>query len=223
MATKHDGGSGLDASEPAAAAATDVSLKDDQKSIDELRQNIPPEKRKENDELKATMALFGEVKEAPQRIRDRYQRIVQREREKFRRDSQRERETFDREEKKKREEFNESIKKQREDFDPKKVDRDEKKKFFDGLDQKRRDFNADEHTRRDDFNRDNKQKNDDFNALMRERDQEFNEQYRAYSTRYNDWQKEIKAKADAAKKAGERTAPRSNGGNSLFQNSDDGR
>lgn len=173
----------------------EVSLAGDRGSVEELRKNIPPAKREANDDLRAVLSLFGEVKVPPEKIRDRYQRIIQREREKFRRDNQREREAYDRDEKKRRDEFNNKIKAEREDFNPKRYSNDDRKKFYDDLEQKRRDFNADEHTKRDDFNASVKEKSDDFNSQMRDRDQEFNEQYRAYTLRYNDWQKEIKNKA----------------------------
>ncbi len=186
------------------AGESEVTLTGDRRSVEDLRKSIPTEKRHANDDLKAVLAFFGEVKEPPQKIRDRYQRIIQREREKFRRDSEREREAFNREEKKRRDDFNAKNKAEREDFNPKRSSSDEKKRFFDELEQKRRDFNNDERTKRDDFNGATKQKSDDFNAEMRDRDQEFNEQYRAYSVRYSDWQKELKEKSN---------------GNSLFKNS----
>lgn len=229
VSTKHDQDAGDPSVRPDNASAADssagsgdISLKDDHKSIEELRKNIAPEKRKENDELKAIMTYFGEVKELPQRIRDRFQRLMQRDRERFKRESERSRDEFNRDEKKRRDDFNAKVKKARDDFDSKKAGRDDKKRFFDDLEQQRRDFSADERTRRDDFNRDLKQKYDDFNAQARDREQEFNEQYRAYTTRFNDVQKELKRKHEQREHPAQAPSAAEPKGNSLFQNDNGG-
>ncbi len=166
----------------------EVSLKADRSSVEELRKDIPPEKRKANDELRVILQLFVEAKESPERIREKYNQLNQREREKFRRESQHARDLFNRQEKKNRDAFNSEMKNERESLTAKKISGDERKHFFDDLEEKRRDFNNDERTKRDDFNTDMRQKNDDFNALMRDRDQDFNEKYRAYSVRYSEIQ-----------------------------------
>lgn len=173
----------------------EISLKDDQRSIEELRKNIPEEKRKANDELKSILNDFGQIKEPPERIRDRFQRMSDRQRDKFRRDGQRERDLFDRAEKKRRDEFNEKMTQQREEFNSRHVSNDDRKKFYEDLEQRRRDFNADERTQRDDFNRETKQRSDDFNTDMHDRTIDFNERYRDYVLKYQEAQKGSKHKA----------------------------
>jgi hypothetical protein len=204
--TKHDQGTNGD----------EVSLKDDRRSVEELRKNIPEEKRKENDELKEILSMFGTVKEEPSRIQDRYQRATQRMREKFHRDTERERQNFDRNEKKQRDDFNRKMTDEKDKFTNSKPSSEDRKRFFDDQEQKRRDFNEDERTKRDDFNRDAREKADDFNSTMHDKDQEFNDEYRAYNTRYIQWKNEQREKREAPPVT-PRTAPgQQGGGNSMF-------
>jgi len=178
----------------------ETSLSDDQKKIEEMRKGIPPEKRKQNDELKAVLELFGEVRQPPEQIRDKYQRIMQRAQDEFRHRTQKEREEFDRNERKTRDKFMADLKSEREEFDRKKHDSEKRKSFYDDQDSRRRSFNATERDKRDDFNTRARQVSDDFRSDAHEKELEFTSQYRAYTQRYNDWKKALVEKQQYSEK-----------------------
>ncbi|MCB0349587.1 MAG: hypothetical protein KDD38_00290 [Bdellovibrionales bacterium] len=175
----------------------ETSLANDRKTIEELRKNIPAEKRQENDQLKEILSLMGEVKDHPSKIRDRFNRVTQRMRQDQRKASSRARSDYNRIEKKNREEFFRKLKEEREDFKSNKASREESKRFYDEQNRIRREYTSDERDRRSQFNADNKAQGDDFNAMMREKNREFTAELRAYTQRYNDYQKELKNKKNA--------------------------
>jgi hypothetical protein len=173
----------------------ETSLSDDAKSIEELRKNIPEAKRRDNDQLKEILGLMGEVKEPPQRIRDRFHRTTQRIREGHRRDVKRQRDEFNRIEKSARDDFFKKLKDEREEnLSNKKLTREERQRFTEDQDRRRREFTGDERDRRQRFNSDLRQAEDDFSANLRDKTTEFNQELRAYTARYNDWQKQLKEK-----------------------------
>ena len=93
-----------------AADEAEVSLKDDRRSIEELRQNIPPEIRAENDALKESLALLGEVKKSPQEHREKFDRKMREMREKKRKERQKTRQEFSKNERTKRDKFLKELK-----------------------------------------------------------------------------------------------------------------
>lgn len=177
----------------------ETSLIEDQSQIEALRQNIPVEKRTENNDLKEILSYMGEIKDPPQRIREKFNRILWRVREKHRIEVQRIRENFNKEEKSYRDQFYTSLKKEREEFLKSRVSHPDRKKFFDEQDTKRREFTADERDRRHQFTADLKMKVDDFNQTLREKINEFNQEYRVYSQKYDVQIKSLKEKNERAK------------------------
>lgn len=174
--------------------SVETTLNNDKKTLEELRKNIPPERRQENDQLKEILSLMGEVKDNPSKIRERFNRTTQRMRNSERNSVQRIRKDFNTQEKKRRDEFFKKLKNDREDFKSSKNDREARKRFYEDQDSARREFNADERDKRSQFNADLKLKSDDFSAMMREKNNEFTQELRAYTQRYNDYQKELKNK-----------------------------
>jgi len=186
------------ASESSESNSMETTLSEDRAAVEELRKNIPSEKKRENDQLKEILSLMGEVKEPPQRIREKFDRSTQRLRDEHNRKMRKERERFNHESKKKREEFFDRQKEQREEFKEKDSSRDrrgreKRQKFYDDQDRERRDFLAEDRETRDQFNADSKQKNDDFNYMMRERSEDFKEQLKAYTFRYNEYMSQKKS------------------------------
>jgi hypothetical protein len=170
----------------------ETTLENDKKTIEELRKNVPAEKRAENDQTKEIMSLMGEVKDSPSRIREKFNRATQKMREAQRRESQRTRDAFNREEKRKRDDFYKKLKEERDDFNDDKRTSDQRKRFYEDQDRIRKEFTADERDKRNQFNADEKMKSDDFSNMLREKNQEFTQEMRAYTQRYNDYQNEQK-------------------------------
>lgn len=164
----------------------ETTLTEDKRKIENLRQSIPEDKRRENDDLKEILSYMGEVKEHPQRIREKFNRVSQRVREKHRKEVQRIREAFNKQEKSYRDQFYLNLKKERADFLSRKHDREKVKQFYDEQDAKRREFSADERDRRHQFTSDLKTKEDDFNQDLREKVNEFNQEHRVYSQKYKE-------------------------------------
>lgn len=187
----------------------------DQASVEELRKNIPQQKRIENDQLKEILSLMGEVKEEPNRIRSRFNKVMRKRREVFRRDHRRKRDDFSKAEKKTKSQFLKSLYKERDEFKKQKgIEREERKEFFAKQDLKRKDFFADLRDKRKDFESEMSQVSKDFNAEVREHTRHFQQEYRAYSKRYRDWKKEQRKKKSQLRKS---SYMRGNNGNGKKQ------
>jgi hypothetical protein len=190
----------------AADSTSEVSLKDDQRSIEELRANIPPEVRAENDALKETLSLLGEVKLPPQKHREKFDRQMREIREKGRKARQKEREQFSKNERTKREKFLKEMKEARTAYMKRNVkSRDDRKEFFDNQDLKRKEYFDQERDARKEFDSTARQQESDANAFHREKTEEFRKELRSYTDRYNDWQKQMKQKEREAKEAAAKT------------------
>lgn len=176
----------------------ETSLTEDKNKIEDLRKDIPIEKRNDNDELREILSYMGEVSEPPRKIRDKFYRITQRVRSTHRKEVQRIRANFNKDEKSYRDQFYTKLKNEREDFLRRKVSREERKIFFDEQDARRREYAADERDRRHQFTSDLKSKEDDFNHAMREKINEFNQVHRVYSQKYDEQIKYLKNKNNKA-------------------------
>lgn len=169
-------------------------LTQDRKAFEEIRSQVPPEKRQENDEIGFLMQWMGEVKKTPSEIREKFNATVTKKRGVFQKDMEKKRETFVKKERKDREDFTREMEKTRNDFGRRKAKADERKEFFEGIDQKRRDFYADQREKRDEFEGDMRDQRRNFDDYIREKTNEFNQEHRAYVKRYDDWQKEQREK-----------------------------
>lgn len=174
-------------------ATPEVSLIGDRKTIEELRENIPEPIRSDNDLLKETLSLLGEVKEPPHRHQRRFDRILRRARDKHQKDTRKAREAFTKKQKAAREVFLTRLKSDREKFNEKKVDRKQRKAFYDEQDAQRKEFFADERDARRDFDSEMRAKNSDFNSLIRDREKDFRQELRVYKRNYDEMLKQKKA------------------------------
>ena len=180
-AKKNDSASGSNSDE--------VSLKADRSEFDELRKNMPAEVRKENDELAGILQLLRDPKgeyQPPEKIRERFSKIMRDKRERNDKQFRQEREDYTRLEKDKRAEFTESQKSEKEDFLGDKPSSEKRKRFFDMQDEKRsrfyddsrekrRSFEAEISTRRRNFEDYNREKTNLFNSELRNYQKEFDE------------------------------------------------
>jgi len=165
----------------------ETSLAGDNQSIEALRNEIPVERREENDQLKQILNLTQEVVQPPGVIRDRYNRLASRMREQQRRDARIKREQYNRKERKERDEFFKKLKDDRDGFlKNKRISRELRQQFFSEQDISRRQYTADERDRRQKFNADLKIEADDFFSRMRMQDAEFGEALKLYTERFNE-------------------------------------
>lgn len=175
------------------------SLTADRKALEEVRGQVPPEKKKENDELAFILGLMSEVKRPPSEIRSQFDSVLRKKREVFDTDLKKERETFTKEERKKREEFLKSQQKARDEKKNVKMSREERNEFFKELDGKRNEFFSVEREKRNDFESDVRERRKNFEDYARQKQNEFTQELRAYSKRYEDMRKEReKAKSQPA-------------------------
>lgn len=170
------------------------SLQADRQAMEQLRSQVPPEKKRENDELALILGLMNETKKSPSEIRNQFDSMLRKKRSMFDKDMTKEREAFTKEERKKREEFLKSQRDQRETFNHEKHSREERAEFFKELDQKRAEFFSVERDRRGDFESDVRERRKNFEDYAREKQNEFNQEHRSYSKRYEELQKEKREK-----------------------------
>ena len=167
----------------------EVSLSGDQKSIEQLRQNIPAEKKADNDLLKETLGMMGEVKYPPQKHRDKFNKQMREIRNDRRKSDRKLRDDFRKKERKDREAFQKAHRQRREKFNKLKMDRDQRREFYNEQDEIQKDFFAGQRDARKEFDADMRTKTSDFNAYLKERQDEFDAEYRVYSKKYSDYQK----------------------------------
>lgn len=176
------------------------SLSADRKAFDELRKDIPSEKRKENDELALTASLFADESKSPAQVREKFDNLLRKKRELFQKDMNKLREAYSKDERKRREAFMKQQEDERAAFQKRKVTPSERTDFFNELETKRRDFYAEERSKRDEFEETMRDDRKNFDDYAREKANEFNQEHRAYTKRYEELQK---AKAQNSKAQGE--------------------
>ncbi len=179
------------------------SIAADRKAIEDLRKNVPPEKKQENDELAFILALTNEVKLPPNKVREEFDKVSRKKRELFNRDLQKERETFNSSEKKKKEEFLKAQDSEKKNFMKQTFTRDQKNEFFKDVDAKRTQYFSDEKERRADYESQTREKRKNFEDYYKEKNDTFNQEYRSYTKRYDEMKKQKreqdKLQAEAAK------------------------
>lgn len=172
------------------------SLAADRKELEELRGNIPEEKRKENDELALLNQLFADSTKSPSQIREKFDSLLRKKRELFQKDMTKTRETYVKDERKRREAFNKEQDEARHEFKKRKTTREENTEFYADLDGKRKEFASSERAKRDEFEADMRDKRKNFEDYAREKSSEFHQELRAYTKRYEE-QKKAKAEPGA--------------------------
>jgi len=165
------------------------TLQADRKAFDEIRAQVPADKKRENDELALILGMMSEVKKPPTDIRNQFDSLLRKKRQQFDKDITKEREIFTKEERKKREAFLKSQQEDRAAFNREKTDRETKNKFYKELDEKRSEFTSVERDKRADFESDVRERRKNFEDYIREKQNEFNQELRAYSKKYEELKK----------------------------------
>lgn len=171
---------------------TEVSLHDDKAELDKERQNlrkdVPPEVKAQNDDLAAILELMKSDTVQPSSLRARFFSLAERRRRDFRKETDSQRAQFNKSEAQKRKEFMRKQKEERTEFKEKadryKYDRERTKEFYDQTEMKRRDYFDEERDRRKDFESEMRQKREDFNSRMRDWQLEFTDALRSYDERW---------------------------------------
>lgn len=174
------------------AYSDEVSMKADRSKFDELRKDISPQARKENDELAGLLQILrepGSNFQEPEKIRERFNKIMRDKRERMDKQIREEREDYTRLEKDKREEFTENQKKEREDFLGDKPTSEKRSRFFDKQEEKRARFYDDSREKRRSFEDQISTRRKDFEDFVREKTNAFNQEYRAYQKEYDEHRK----------------------------------
>lgn len=185
------------------------SLAADRKDLDQIRSQMPEEKKRANDELAFILQMVSDsqtdLKKAPSDIRTQFDNILRKKREQFDKDMRNERERVTKEERKQREAFLKSQQEARDGYARQKHTREEKSDFYKEIDEKRSDFFSVEREKRNDFESDFRERRKSFDDYTREKSNEFNQELRAYQKRFDEAKKEremLKNKANATSTVG---------------------
>ncbi len=176
--------------EPRAEGSTLVdpkySLSKDRSELDKIRESVPVDLKKTNDE-KALMAdWFVEVKHEPEKIRDKYDALVRKKRDLFNKDMTKSREDFNKAEQKKRADFLKGLEEERTEFMGKKADKDKKSEFFNEQDEKRKGFMEDQKDKREDYESETREKRKNFEDYLKEKSDDFSSELKAYRLRWKE-------------------------------------
>ncbi len=178
----------------------EFSLKEDRSYLDQIRSDTPEDVKKDNDELAFTMKMMGEVRERPEKIRERFSTEIRKRRERFNKLNQKDRTAFNNNERKAREDFLSGLAKKRDKFVSDKPTSEDRKEFFNEHETLRRDYFSRQSDNRREFESQLRERSSDFDAYIREKQADFNQEHRAYSDRYRQYEKDKKSFAEAKEK-----------------------
>lgn len=176
---------GFDADQP--LVQSEYKLKQDRKAFEELRKEVPPNKKEENDELAFLEQLFLNPLKNPSEIREQFNKGLRKKRDSLSQDLQRSRENFVKIERKERDSFSRKTQEKREQFKLQKPDRERTKEFYDELDLERKDFNAAQKDKRDLFEAQTQEARKNFDDYSKEKQTDFNVRLKVFQEK----QKEI--------------------------------
>ncbi|MEI7973830.1 MAG: hypothetical protein WCH11_05635 [Bdellovibrio sp.] len=167
----------------------ELRIAQDRTHLLQLRGNIPPEKRLENDEKAFDLNLLSNSSRNPEEIRSVFDQEMRKKREKFQKAIDQERKLYSQNEKTQRQDFLKDIEKERRSFSRSRSSSQEKSEFQRAQNDRRRDFFAKEREDRADFESDLRARRKDFDDLMKARQSGFYQELRAFSQRAKDARK----------------------------------
>ena len=181
----------------------------DRQKFDEVRAQVPDNKKTENDEIAFILQLMSDPSKNPSSVREKFDSALSKKREKFSKDIQREREDYTKKERQERELFLKKMEDERKDFLRSKHGKEERDDFFNRQDEKRKDYFETQRERRNDFEADVTERRKDFEDYARGKASEFSQEYRAFQRRHDEYEKgKEKAKTpEAAQPAAPQQAP----------------
>ena len=167
-------------------------ITEDRAKFDELRSQVPEERRVENDEKAFDLELLSNPKRSPQDIKNRFDQALRKKRETFNRDMNRERELYGKEERRRREAKLKELQKERKEFNSAKPDREKRNEFTRDQDERRKDFFAREREARNDFESGFRQRKKDFEDYARTRQSSFYQELKAFTKQYEEEKRKSK-------------------------------
>lgn len=182
----------------------EVSLQEDRSRLDELRQDIPEEKRRENDELALILQIMNSKDKKPYEIRERFNTVMRKKREEFSKTQRRIREDFSRRERDDREKFTREQKDVSDKFYRSKPSSEQRSRFSQDHSTRRERHYQDSRARRQAFEDDMRSKERDFSSLIADKVKEFDEHYKAYEKEFRE---KMDLEATAKKKASQNEKP----------------
>jgi hypothetical protein len=191
--------------ERSSSRSDDVSLKEDQDRLNEMRKDIPEEKRKTNDRLGEMLKEWKDSRMPPERLRDKFSDAIRKQRTEIEKRHKREREDFTRAWQDKRKAFQDKQKDAREDFLSTKPKSEKREQFISRQSEDRDRFNSDARDVRDEFEERTRDERKEFESDISDRWSEFRSEYPEYVKAYNE------AKA-AEEKKHEESHPVTSGG-----------
>jgi hypothetical protein len=165
------------------------SLKADREELDKLRKEIPEDVKRENDEKAFLENLLGDPSQSPSDVRNRFSNNLNKRRDQFNKDMASVRQDFTKNQQRERDVFVREQEQMRKDFSRKKVSSEERKDFFDGLDQKRKDFFSRQRDGREQFEADSRDKRKNFDDYIKSKQEVFNQQHRDFLKRNEEYRK----------------------------------
>jgi len=164
----------------------EVSVKEDQDKLNEMRKDIPEEKKKTNDRLGEMLKRWKDDRMAPERLRDKFSDEIRKQRTEIEKRHKREREDFTRGQQDSRKAFQEKQKDAREDFLSSKPKSEKREQFISRQGEDRDRFNSDAHDARDEFEERIKDERKEFESDISDRWSEFRSEYPEYVKAYNE-------------------------------------
>jgi len=164
-------------------------LKSDRQKLEELRKDIPQDKKNQNDEEALFAQYFSELKREPSYIREQFSKLVSKKRDVFDKDLRKERDSFSKREQKDREEFLKNQDRLKKKFSKEKKTREESNEFYKNLNDKRNEYFSTAREKRDDFEADVRDRRKNFEDYVREKQNDFNQQIKDYTLKYNELKK----------------------------------
>jgi len=174
------------------------SIAKDRSELERLRESLPVEVKKENDEKALMAELMSELRYPPEGVREKYMSQVRKKRDLFNKDMSKAREEYGKNEKKARDEFLKKMEEERRDFLSGKVDRERRARFFNEQDEERRTYFAESREKREEFEAEFREKRKNFEDYAKEKTDEFNAELKNYTVR---WKEKLQREKEAAEAA----------------------
>ncbi len=177
--------------------AQDYRLTEDRQAMEELRKQVPPQKKVANDELAFLLKLFENPNDTTSRIRDRYNMLIRNKRREFDSDLQTKRKTFNATEKSDRETYASEHQRILKSLRGRKMSSESKRKKVTDEEDKRKVFYQEQRLKRETFEAGIKAERANFEDYLRQKNSEFNQEMRNYEAQ----QRELKKQQDLQKKS----------------------
>lgn len=168
------------------------SLTKDRADLDKLRENMPTDVKRINDEKALILDWTQDFRYSPEIVRDKFNTLLRKKRDLFNKDMTRLRDNYSKIEKKKRDEFLKQLADERKDFLRERVDSERRAQFFNDQDEVRRVFFQEQREKRDEYESESREKRKDFEDYLKEKQDEFSAMMKEYSVSWRENEKRKK-------------------------------